>query len=122
MDIIINYVNNLESVEIKERYLKIIEPLLLEHSDLVVETKYNLPTLTKDGCFIFSCSPFKNYISIMFEKPTLEHFTSEIKANNYNLTKTTFNIKYSQDIDYELLLKMIAFQLELRKGSNKFWY
>lgn len=58
----------------------------------------------------------------MFEKLTLEHFMSKIKVNNYNLTKMTFNIKYSQDVDYQLLLKMIAFQIELRKGNNKFWY
>lgn len=122
MDTIINYANDLDNQNMRTAYLNIIEPLLQEHPELDVEIKYNLPTLIKDGCFIFSCSPFKSYISIMFEKPTLEHFMEDIKQNNYKLTKTTFSIKYSQEIDHELLLKMIDFQIELRKDSNTFWY
>ncbi|HEL1618559.1 TPA: hypothetical protein TXL63_000358 [Streptococcus suis] len=77
-----------------------------------------LPTL---GTFIIGFSVAKAHISIAPETVTMETFAKDIKEAGYDATSNLFKIKEDQEVNWDLLRNIIAFNMEDKKGYDKFW-
>ncbi len=83
--------------------------------------KWNQPMFLHEGTFIIGFSVAKKHLNIAPEEVTLIRFSEDIKNAGYEQTKMLMQIKEKQEIDYELLKKMIDFNIEDKKGLKRFW-
>ncbi|HEM5069702.1 TPA: hypothetical protein U1212_000269 [Streptococcus suis] len=61
------------------------------------------------------------HISIAPETVTMETFAKDIKEAGYEATSNLFKIKEGQEVNWDLLRNIIAFNMEEKKGYEKFW-
>ena len=77
-----------------------------------------LPSL---GTFIIGFSAAKAHISIAPETVTMKTFAKDIKEAGYEATSNLFKIREDQEVYWDLLRTIIAFNMDEKKGYNKFW-
>ena len=82
---------------------------------------WNQPMFTDHGTFIIGFSIAKHHISIAPESKTIAKYSQEIINNGYTHTVEIFRIKWDQDVNYDLLNKLIQFNIEDKKDYNAFW-
>ena len=117
----------------KEFYDKIDDPIhvarMKEVSDWVSEkypqlkTKvaWNQPMFTDHGTFIIAFGYYKNYMTVAPEKVVIDLFTEDIKAAGYEHTKMLIKFNWDIPVNYELLSKMIEYNIFDKKDWTLFW-
>ena len=55
------------------------------------------------------------------EDVAITKFEKEIEEAGYSYTKGMFRIKWTDEVDYDLLHKKVAFNKEDKKDIDKFW-
>jgi uncharacterized protein YdhG (YjbR/CyaY superfamily) len=76
---------------------------------------------TDHGTFIIGFSIAKAHIAVAPEAIVIKHFEKEIEEAGYSRSKGLFRIKWNDRVDYDLLRKMIAYNIENKKDMMKFW-
>ncbi len=89
--------------------------------NLELKMKWNQPMFLDHGTFIISFGVAKKHFSVSPEKPILDEYLDEIQKSGYTHSKMIFRIKYKDEIDYELLTKIISRCIEVKKDYNRFW-
>ncbi len=51
----------------------------------------------------------------------IQRFSDDIKASGYGQTKMLFRIGWEQPVDYDLLGKIIAFNIKDKSNIKTFW-
>jgi uncharacterized protein YdhG (YjbR/CyaY superfamily) len=51
----------------------------------------------------------------------LNRFDEDIKKAGYRRTKETFSIKWTDEIDFDLIDRMVEYNIEDKKDMTKFW-
>ncbi len=82
---------------------------------------WNQPAFTQEGTFIIAFSLAKQHLAVAPETVTLERFEEDIRKTGYTCTKMLMRIPWNKEVDYPLLKKMIAFNMEDKKGHKAFW-
>ncbi|WP_179951121.1 iron chaperone [Levilactobacillus suantsaiihabitans] len=82
---------------------------------------WNQPLFTDHGTFIIGFSVAKSHMAFAPEGPAMEQFADQIAANKYNPGKMYARIKWTQDVDYELLRQIIAFNIADKADVTTFW-
>ncbi len=83
--------------------------------------KWNQPMFTDHETFIIGFSTSKKHISVSPEPFVVQQFQKELEEANYNPTSNLFRITWDQDINFDLLKKMIDVQVEDKKDFTGFW-
>ena len=115
------FLNTIEDPVKKERMESIINYIRKTFPQLKEEIKWNQPMFTDHGTFIIGFSIAKNHIAVAPESIVIKLFEKEIEEAGYSHTKGLFRIKWTDKIDYDLLRKIVAFNIEDKKGMVKFW-
>lgn len=117
----------------KEYYDKIDNPMhvarMKEVSDWVLknypqlETKiaWNQPMFTDHGTFIIAFGYQKNYMTVAPEQVVVDLFSEELKAAGYEHTKMLIRFYWDRPVNYELLAKMIEYNIQDKKDWTLFW-
>ena len=85
------------------------------------EIKWNQPMFSNHGTFIIGFSIAKQHIAVAPEAVVLDHFAQEIKKAGYERSKMLFRIKWTDEIDFDLIDNMIEYNIEDKKNMTKFW-
>lgn len=104
-----------------EKLITIINWIEQNYPDFEPMIKWKQPMFAHKGTFIISFAPYKAHINVAPEVKTIDLFREKIEAAGYETTNNTFKIKYSDEINYDLLKKIIDFQVEDKAGWTKFW-
>lgn len=115
------FIDELDTPEKKEKLGSIFEYIRKSFPQLKEEIRWNQPMYTDHGTFIIGFSTATNHISVAPEVKALEKFSDEIIAAGYTRSKKLFRIKFTDKIDFDLLHRIIAFNIEDKKDTNKFW-
>ena len=83
--------------------------------------KWNQPMYTDHGTFIIAFSKAKQHFSIAPEAKTMSHFSERITNAGYSQTNNLFKIKWTQDIDFNLLQDIIQFNIDDKQNCDSFW-
>ena len=116
-----DYIPTIEDPSHQEQFKEIISWIDSNYPELEQEVKWNTPMYTSNGTFILGIDSAKKHMSISPEEKTMALFTEEIDEAGYSQTKGLFRIKYSDEVDYGLLKKMIDYNIEDKKDYDKFW-
>ncbi len=115
------FLNKIDDLEKREKLEKILLFISENFPQLNKEIKWNQPMFTHHGTYIIGFSTAKNHIAISPESVTLDKFQEDIKKAGYSSSKMIFRINWTDEVDYDLLEKMIAFNIEDKKDMSKFW-
>ena len=115
------YLAGIDENEQKERMSDILQYVKNEFPFLKKEVKWNQPMFSHHGTFIIGFSVAANHISVAPEAEVISLFTSDIEAAGYAHTKELFRIKASDEIDYDLLHRLISHNIDSKAGQSTFW-
>ena len=114
------YLDSIDDPAKRERMEGILNYIKSAFPQLKEEIKWNQPMFTDHGTFIIAFCIAKNHIAAAPESEVIEHFKREIEKAGYSYTKGIFRIKWTDNIDYDLLHKIVAFNIESKKVMVKF--
>ena len=116
-----DYIETIDDVTHRKQFEETIDWINKNYPDLSRIIKWNTPMYTMDDTFILGIDSAKKHMSISPEGKTISIYKDDIEKAGYSQTSGLFRIKYSQTVDYELLKKMIDYNMEDKKGYKKFW-
>jgi len=114
----------LDSIEVLEQSIKMEEVfnwILENFPQLEVAIKWNQPMFTDHGTFIIGFSKAKNHMSFSSEEFCINIFSEEIKKSGYEHTKGLAKIKWTDDIDFLLLKRIIEFNISDKAECSTFF-
>ena len=121
MHVFDTYFKEVKPQEQADRLKEIIRFIEEKFPELEPRVAWKQPMFVQEGAFIIGFSISKNHISVSPERAALDQFDADIKAAGYEQTKHLFRIKRTEEVSYDLLYKLIFFNMDYRKGSKTFW-
>lgn len=92
-----------------------------EFPNLKLEIKWNQPMFTDHGTFIIGFSAAKQHFAFTPEEATMKQFEAKIDKAGYSQTKGIARIKWTQDIDHQLLKDIIQTNIDEKQSTQGFW-
>lgn len=121
MDPFEEYVEEIESPDHRERTREILKWVMDTFPHLQPQIKWNTPMFTHHESFIIGFSTAKGHMSVSPEQVGMKRFAEAIAQANYSATKGLFRIRWNQPVDYELLEKIISFNIQDKSEDTHFW-
>ncbi|CAD2070680.1 DUF1801 domain-containing protein [Jeotgalicoccus meleagridis] len=108
--------------ETKQEKLKEVFDWIEKHyPEFEGQVKWSTPLYVKDGSFMIGIKPSKHHFSVNPEAKGIEKFSEKIKNAGYSHEKMTYKVKYTDDMNYDLLKEIIDFNIEDKKHLDTFW-
>lgn len=115
------YLSGIDEPQERERVEEIFKWILEKFPKLQPELKWNQPMFTDHGTYIIGFSTAKHHLSVSPEEFGMGHFADDIAQAGYSATKGLFRIKWNEPVNYELLEKIIEFNILDKADCNTFW-
>ena len=115
------YLESIQDAQKIEKISSLFNFIETTFPELVRVFKWNTPMYIHHDTFILGISYAKAHISIAPENIAMEKFKDEIDRSGYSNTKGLFRIKWNDEVDYELIEKIIQFNIEDKKDIDTFW-
>lgn len=116
-----NYLAKIDDPDQQIRVRTVLNWVQATFPQLEQRYAWNQPMFTDHGTFIIGFSVAKPHMAFAPEGPAMEQFADQIAANKYNPGKKFGRIKWTQDVDYELLRQIIAFNIADKADVTTFW-
>jgi uncharacterized protein YdhG (YjbR/CyaY superfamily) len=105
----------------RERTEEVLNWVAEKFPNLKPRIAWNQPMFTDHGTFIIGFSTSKKHLAISPELAGIEHFSADIVQVGYEHTKMLMRFPWDRPVDYALLEKMIAFNIEDKADCTTFW-
>jgi uncharacterized protein YdhG (YjbR/CyaY superfamily) len=105
----------------KERMEGILNNIKEKFPQLIAEIKWNQPMFSDHGTFIIGFSVSKGHIAVAPEAAVISLFEKEIEEAGYSHTKELFRIKWTDQVNFDLLYSLVAYNIENKKNMTTFW-
>lgn len=115
------YLDKVDDEESRKKVEAVFAWIEQEFPDLKREVKWSTPLYTNNGTYIIGVKSAKKHFSINPEAAGIEKFSRKIKSAGYTHEQMTYKIKYSDDVDYDLLREVIEYNIEDKKDTETFW-
>ena len=121
MEVFANYLAGIDNPDHRDRTEEVLTWVATTFSSLEPQFKWNTPMFTDHGTFIIGFSTAKQHLSISPEEAGITHFAADIAQAGYSATKGLFRIPWNVPVNYELLKKMIEFNIQDKAEYTNFW-
>ncbi|RBP66769.1 hypothetical protein DES36_105154 [Alkalibaculum bacchi] len=115
------FLENIDELNKRDRMEGILNHIKKKYPQLKEEIKWNQPMFSDHGTFIIGFSIAKGHIAVAPEAVAIRQFEEEIKGVGYSHTQELMRIKWTDEVDFELLDKMVSYNIEDKKDMTKFW-
>lgn len=115
------FLDSIDEPDKKERMEGILRYIKEKFPQLNEEIKWNQPMFSDHGTFIIGFSVAKAHIAVAPEAVVISLFEKEIEEAGYSHTRELFRIKWTDKVDFDLLYKIVAYNIEDKKAMTKFW-
>lgn len=121
METFADYLAGIANPQHRARMEEIFSWVAEKFPTLVPKIGWNQPMFTDHGTYIIGFSVSKQHMSVAPELAGIERFAGEIEQSGYDHTKLLFRIAWNSPVDYELLERIIEFNITDKAGYTKFW-
>ncbi|WP_027965121.1 iron chaperone [Halalkalibacillus halophilus] len=121
METFSDYLDTIEEPKHRERLDEILTWVKQTYPNLEPVIKWNTPMFADHGTFIIGIDKAKQHISLAPEEVAMVQFADEIEKAGYSSTKGLFRIKWNQPVDYNLIGRIIEYNMQEKAEYNKFW-
>lgn len=115
------FLDSIDDIDKRKFVESILNHLKEKFPQLKEEIKWKQPMFTDHGTFIIGFSISKGHMAVAPEAVVISRFEEEIQRAGYSYTKELFRIKWSDKIDFELLEKIVSYNIAEKKDTDKFW-
>lgn len=115
------FFDSIDELEKRERMEDILNHIKEKFPQLKEEIKWNQPMFSDHGTFIIGFSIAKGHIAVAPEAKVISLFEKEIKEAGYSHTQGLFRIKWTEQVDLDLIDKMVEYNIEDKIDMKKFW-
>ena len=116
-----DFFTNIKEERHKARMEEIFTWIMEQFPMLNRRMAWNQPMFTDHGTFIIGFSLAAKHMSVAPEKAAMERFSDEIEQSGYSAGKEIFRIPWDSPVNFELLEKLIRFNIEDKAGCRSFW-
>ncbi|AIU81180.1 iron chaperone [Bacillus velezensis] len=121
MDVFAKYVSGIDNPDHRLKAEEILSWTADQFPNLEAQIKWNKPMFTDHGTYIIMFAAAKNHLSILPEKETMEHFADDIAQAGYSASSRLFRIRWTDPVHYDLLKKIIEFNIKEKAENPGFW-
>ncbi|AKG74510.1 iron chaperone [Salinicoccus halodurans] len=115
------FLNKLDDQDVRFKIEEVLQWISDKYPGMGKTVKWNQPMFTDHGTFIIAFSVAKKHVSVAPETAAIKHCQQEIKEAGHSYTDNVIRITWNEPMDYELLEKLIDFNIEDKKDHDKFW-
>lgn len=116
-----NYLTKIDNPVHQERVRTVLNWVQDTFPQLEQRFAWNQPMFTDHGTFIIGFSVAKAHMAFAPEGQAMAYFAEQIAAADYNPGKKFGRIKWTQEVDYDLLKKIISFNIMDKADVQTFW-
>jgi len=121
MEVFEKYLAGIDNPDHRDQTEEILVWVSNKFPNLEPLIKWNTPMFSDHGTYIIGFSTAKNHMSVSPEEVGIAHFADDISEAGYSATKGLFRIPWNKPVNYELLEKMIEFNIQDKANYTKFW-
>ncbi len=121
MELFDEFLAKIENEQYQSRTREVLSWVSDQYPQLVPRIAWNQPMFTVHGTFIIAFSVAKHHLAVTPEKAGIDHLVFEIEKSGYSYTSMIVRFPWNKPVDYELLTKMIEFNLDDKKECVTFW-
>lgn len=118
---LMNYIESIQVPEQKVRMVEVFQWVKEVFPNLEAVIKWNQPMFMDHGTFIIGFSKAKNHMSFTLEEAVMKIFLEDIEKSGYEHTKLLAKIKWTDEVDFDLLKKMIEFNIADKATCTTFF-
>jgi uncharacterized protein YdhG (YjbR/CyaY superfamily) len=115
------YLAHIDNPQHRAKTEEVLTWVTKKFPNLEPQIKWNKPTFTDHGTYIIMFVTAKNHLSILPEEETMVHFADEIAQAGYSASSRLFRIQWTEPVNYELLEKIIEFNIKDKVENSNFW-
>lgn len=116
-----DFIGQIEDPEQQARTAEVLAWVEGTFPNLGKRIAWNQPMFTDHDTFIAGFSVSKKHLAMSPELVGIEAFSAEIKKAGYNHTKMLIQFPWDKPIDYDLLRRIIQFNIEDKAECTTFW-
>ncbi len=118
---LVEYLDTVKDPDHKKRMIEVFQWIEETYPNLESVIKWKQAMYTDHGTLIIGFSEAKNHMSFTPEELGIEVFADDIKASGYENTKGIVKIKWTDEVDYGLLKKLIDFNIKDKAECKTFF-
>lgn len=115
------FLERIDNPSHRNRLEEVFDWIKNKYPNLKEEIKWNQPMYTDHGTYIIGFSVSKKHMSVAPESVTIRHVEEDIKKAGYDYTKEIIRIPWDQEVDFNLLEKMIEYNMVDKADCTTFW-
>lgn len=116
-----NFLEGIPDLTQRERTEEVLNWIHAKYPELSPRIAWNQPMFTDHGTFIIGFSTSKHHLACTPEMVGITHFSEAIKKAGYDHTMMLMKFPWNKPIDYDLLAKMIEFNIIEKADCQTFW-
>ncbi|EUJ23574.1 hypothetical protein PGRAN_07938 [Listeria grandensis FSL F6-0971] len=121
METLEDFLTKIDDPQNRMRTEEIFAWVMKEFPTLEPKIAWNQPMFSDHGTYIIGFSVSKKHLAVSPEGAGITHFTDAIAEAGYDHTKLLVRIPWNGPVDFELLRKMIAFNISDKANCETFW-
>ncbi|CAG9623675.1 iron chaperone [Sutcliffiella rhizosphaerae] len=121
MEVFAEVLKKVDNPEHRERMEELLTWVSEEFPSLSPVVKWNQPMFTDRDTYIIGFSASKKHVAVAPEQIGISHFLEEIEEAGFDHTKELVRFKWNSPFDYDLLKKMIEFNIVDKADCTTFW-
>jgi len=115
------YLDAIPNPSQRERTEEVLEWIHKKYPELQMRIAWNQPMFTDHGTFIIGFSISSKHLACAPEMVGMKHFSEDIKKAGYEQTMMLMKFPWNKPVDYELLGRMIEFNIIEKADCQTFW-
>ncbi|MGB7595670.1 MAG: iron chaperone [Erysipelotrichaceae bacterium] len=121
MDVFEEYLTSIANPQQRIRMEEIFNWIIEKFPNLSKKIAWNQPMFTDHGTFIIGFSVAKHHMAVAPERAGIIRFSDEIVKSGYTHTNELIRFPWDQPVDFSLLEKMIAYNIQDKANCSTFW-
>lgn len=121
MKVFEDFIAKIDNPEHRARTEEVLAWVSEKYPNLVPVIKWNQPMFTDHDTYIIGFSISKQHLAVSPEEAGVIHFSDQIMKAGYKHTKMLVQFPWNKPFDYELLEKMIEYNIEDKTDCTTFW-
>ncbi len=121
MDVFSDYLKGIANAEHRARLEEVLSWVTKQYPTLKPRIAWNQPMFTDHDTFIIGFSVAKHHLAVAPERAGISQFSAEIVDAGYDHTKELFRIRWDRPVDFQLLGRIIEFNMVDKADCSTFW-
>ena len=105
----------------RARVVEVLDWVSKNYPGMEHKIGWNQPMFTDHGTFIIGFSVSKNHMAVSPEQAGITHFSEEIIKAGYEHSNNLMRFPWDKPIDFDLLQRMIDFNIAEKADIKTFW-